>query len=118
MHGGAQHDALSFWLCMLLVLVTSKIYAVSAPMGAACLLCLFPLYPAALTFQRLDNERCAPACCPERLHVCGAESPGLPARNACGSPGARQAQSCVLRAAWAGLQTLNPTCRAQVHALA
>lgn len=61
--GAAQHDTLSFWLCMLLVLVTSKIYAVSAPAGAAALFCLFPMYPAALTFQRCDSARCTPARC-------------------------------------------------------
>ena len=48
---------------MVLVLVTSKIYAASAPAGAAALFCLFPLYPAALTFQRCDAQRCAPARC-------------------------------------------------------
>lgn len=59
---------------MLLVLVTSKIYAASAPVGAAALICLFPLYPAALTFQRCDAERCVPARCSECLRACAAVS--------------------------------------------
>ncbi|KAK9839547.1 hypothetical protein WJX81_008699 [Elliptochloris bilobata] len=53
----AKHDTLSFWLCMVLMLVTAKIYAATAPMGAMALMCLFPLYPAVLTFMRLNNKR-------------------------------------------------------------
>ncbi len=53
----AQHDALALWLCMLLVFVPTWIYYEAAPVGAAALLYLLPLYSAVLVFRRRDSAR-------------------------------------------------------------